>query len=91
MIFTHSENISSLTKNLKILTWKPKEITQKFDVLNQYQTLALTDQTISRKNVATIAKHLMKYVLRTCIYRSIIMVVTVKMHNGQISTIRKSQ
>ena len=64
---------------------------QKFDVLNQYQTLALTDQTISRKIVATIAKHLMKYVLITCIYRSMIIWVTAKMHNGQISTIRKRQ
>ena len=42
--------------NLKIITWKPKEITQKFDVLNQYHTLALIDQTISRKIVATIEK-----------------------------------
>ena len=63
---------------------------KKFDVLNQYQTLALTDQTISRKIVATIAKNLMKYVLRTCIYRSMIVAVTTKMHNGQISTIKKS-
>ena len=57
---------------------------QKIDVLNQYWNLEITDQTISRKSVATIAKHLMKYVLRTCIYRSMIVAVITKMHNGQI-------
>ena len=64
---------------------------KKFNVLNQHQTLELTDQTISRNIVATIEIFLMKYVLRTCIYRSMIMVVTTKMHKGQISTIRKSE
>ena len=64
---------------------------KKFNVLNQYQTLEITDQTISRKMVETIEKHLMKCVLRKCIYRSMIVEVTVKMNNGQISTIIKSQ
>ena len=64
---------------------------QKFNVLNQCQTLEITDRTINRKIVATIEKNLMKYVLRTCIYRSMIVAVTMKMHNNQISTIRKIQ
>ena len=55
---------------------------KKFDVLNQYRTLEITDQTISRKIVATIAKNLMKYVLRTCIYRSMIVEVTTKIDNN---------
>ena len=62
---------------------------QKFDVLNQYQTLALTNQIISRKIVATTAKHLMKYVLRTCIYRSMIMAVTTK--NAQWKNFNKKK
>ena len=64
---------------------------KKFNVLNQYQTLEIIDQTISEKIVATIEKHLMKYVLRTCIYRSMIVAIQAKMHNDQISTIRKIQ
>ena len=58
-------------------------------MLNQYQTLALTNQTISRKLVATIANKLMKYVLRTCIYRSMIMVVTAK--NAQWSNFNNNK
>ena len=64
---------------------------KKIDVLNQSRTLEITDQTISRKIVATISNHLLKYVLTTCIYRSMIVVVPTKMHNDQISTITKSQ
>ena len=64
---------------------------KKFNVLNEYQALEITYQTIGRKIVATIAKKLIKYVLRTCIYRSMIVAVTTKNLNGQISTIRKSQ
>ena len=64
---------------------------QKFDVLNQYRTLEITDQTINRKIVATIENNLLKYVLRTCIYRSMIAAVPAKMHNDQISTITKIQ
>ena len=51
----------------------------KLDVmLNQYRTLQIADQTINRKMVATIANNLSKYVLRTCIYRSMIAVVPMK-------------
>ena len=64
---------------------------QKFNVLNQYRTLEITDRTINRKIVATIANNLLKYVLRTCIYRSMVVAVPVKMHYDQISTITKSQ
>ena len=64
---------------------------QNFDVLNQYRTLEITDRTISKKIVPTIANNLMKYVFITCIYRLVIVAVPVKMHNDQISTIRKSQ
>ena len=64
---------------------------QKFDVLNQYRILEITNRTISRKIVATIENNLLKYVLRTCIYRSMIVAVPAKMHNDQISTITKSQ
>ena len=64
---------------------------KKFDVLNQYQTPQIIDKTINRKMVATIANNLLKYVLRTCIYISMIVLVPVKMHNDQISTIPKSQ
>ena len=42
---------------------------KKYDVLNQYRTLEIVDQTMNRKIVTTMAKILMKYVLRTCIYR----------------------
>ena len=41
--------------------------------------------------VATTEKYLIKYVLGTCIYKSMIVAVTMKMHNDQNSTIRKSQ
>ena len=64
---------------------------RKFYVLNQYWTLQITDRTINRKIVATIANNLLKYVLRMCIYRSMIMTVPTKMHNEQISTITKTQ
>ena len=64
---------------------------KKFDVVNQYHDLELTDKKIRRKIVATIEKRLMKYVLRICIYREMIMVAILKMHNGQFLTIRKSQ
>ena len=64
---------------------------QKFDVLKQYLTLQIPDRTINIKMVAAIDNNLLKYVLRTCIYRSIIVAVTMKMHNIQISTIIKSQ
>ena len=57
---------------------------KKCDVLNQYQTLEITDQTINIKFVATIENNFLKYVLITCIYISIIMVVPTKMHNDQI-------
>ena len=60
-------------------------------MLNQYQTLALIDQTISRNIVVNIEKNLMKYVLITCIYRSMIVGVIEKMHVGYISTIIKCQ
>ena len=64
---------------------------KKCDVLNQYWTLQITDQIISRKMVASaITNNLLKYVLRTCIYRSMIEAVPPKMHNDQISTIRNS-
>ena len=42
---------------------------EKFDVLNQYRDLQITDRTINRKIVATIENNLLKYFLRTCIYR----------------------
>ena len=64
---------------------------KKFDVLNQYQTLQFIDRAIKRKIVATIENNLLKYVLRTCIDRSMIVAVPAKMHNDQISTIRKIQ
>ena len=64
---------------------------QKFDMLNQYRTLQITVWTISGKIVATIENNLLKYVLRTCIYRSMITVVLAKMNNDQNSTIKKSQ
>ena len=74
-------------KNTNLETKGDKKIV----VLNQYRTIEIRDRTINRKIVATIAKNLIKYVLITCIYRSMIMAITMKMHNGQISTIRKSQ
>ena len=64
---------------------------KKFDVLNQYQTLQIIDRAFSKKIVATITNNLLKYVLRTCIYRSMIVVVPLKMHNDQISAITKRQ
>ena len=63
----------------------------KFNVLNQYRSLQITYQTINKKMVATIANNLLKYVLRTCIYRSMIVEVPAKMQNDQISTITKIQ
>ena len=51
---------------------------QTFDVLNQYRTLQIIDRTINRKMVATIENNLLKYVLRTCIYRSMIATILTK-------------
>ena len=64
---------------------------KKIDVVNRYRTLQIRDRTINRKMVATIENNLLKHVLRTCIYRSMIVAVPTKMHNDQISTITKIQ
>ena len=64
---------------------------KKFDVLNQYQSLQITDRTINKKMVATKENNLLKHVLIACIYRSMTAAVPGKMHNNQISTITKSQ
>ena len=60
---------------------------KKFDVLDQYRTLQIIDRTINKKMVATIANNLLKYVLRSCIYRSMSAEVPAKIHNSQTSMI----
>ena len=64
---------------------------KKLNVLNQYQTLQITDRAFSKKIVATITNNLLNNVLRTCIYISLIVAVLAKMHNNQISTKTKNQ
>ena len=60
-----------------------------FDVLNQYQILQIKDWTFNRKIVATITNNLLKYVLITCIYRSMIEEVPTK--NSQRSNFNNNK